>query len=43
MRLSCRGAFDELWNATPPSIREVEQALGSLARLIRGNLEAQSL
>ncbi|MEJ2405584.1 MAG: hypothetical protein P8171_15035 [Candidatus Thiodiazotropha sp.] len=43
MRLSCRGAFDDMWNATPPSIQEIEQTLGLLARLVRGSLVAQSL
>ncbi len=43
MRLSCRGAFDYMWKATPPSIQEIRQALGSRAHLIIGNPEGQPL
>ncbi|MET0028140.1 MAG: hypothetical protein ABW101_10930 [Candidatus Thiodiazotropha sp.] len=43
MRLSCRGAFDYMWDATPPSIQEIRQALGSRARLVIGNPEGQPL
>jgi hypothetical protein len=34
MRLTCRGAFDDLSRAEPPSINEVREALGSIAELV---------
>jgi hypothetical protein len=34
MRLTCRGAFDDLSNAQPPSINEVREALGKIAELV---------
>ena len=34
MRLTCRGAFDDMWAAQPPSIQEIRQALGDLAELV---------
>ncbi|MET0065799.1 MAG: hypothetical protein ABW076_05595 [Candidatus Thiodiazotropha sp.] len=42
MRLSCRGAFDTMPYATPPSIQEIRQALGSYARLVTNPAEAGS-
>ncbi|MEJ2619241.1 MAG: hypothetical protein P8163_03045 [Candidatus Thiodiazotropha sp.] len=33
MRLSCRGAFDDMWASHPPSIEEIKQTLGNLAEL----------
>ncbi|MEW8340607.1 MAG: hypothetical protein AB2688_15905 [Candidatus Thiodiazotropha taylori] len=32
-RLSCRGAFDDMWAAQPPSIEEIQQSIGNLAEL----------
>jgi hypothetical protein len=34
MRLTCRGAFDDLSRAQPPAIDEVREALGKLAALV---------
>jgi hypothetical protein len=34
MRLTCRGAFDDLSRAQPPSIEEVREALGNIAELV---------
>jgi hypothetical protein len=34
MRVTCRGAFDDLSNAEPPSINEVREALGKIAELM---------
>ncbi|MCU7845682.1 MAG: hypothetical protein KZQ93_17770 [Candidatus Thiodiazotropha sp. (ex Monitilora ramsayi)] len=33
MRMTCRGAFDDINRADPPSLEEVRQALGELAEL----------
>jgi hypothetical protein len=34
MRMTCRGAFDDLSRAEPPSIEEIGEALGEIAELI---------
>jgi hypothetical protein len=34
MRLTCRGGFDDLSRAQPPSIEEVREALGNIAELV---------
>ena len=34
MRLTCRGGFDDPWRVDPPSINEMQTALGDYARLI---------
>jgi hypothetical protein len=34
MRMTCRGAFDDLSNAEPPSINDVREALGKIAELV---------
>jgi hypothetical protein len=34
MRMTCRGAFDDLSRADPPSLEEVKQSLGDYAELI---------
>jgi hypothetical protein len=34
MRLTCRGAFDDLPKADPPSIAEMQAALGNIAEII---------
>lgn len=34
MRLTCRGAFDDLSRAEPPSIDELREALGKVAELV---------
>jgi hypothetical protein len=34
MRLTCRGAFDDLSRAEPPSIDEIREALGEIAQLV---------
>ncbi|MES9863952.1 MAG: hypothetical protein ABW157_01315 [Candidatus Thiodiazotropha sp. LLP2] len=33
MRLTCRSAFDDMWNALPPTISEIRQALDEVAEL----------
>ena len=33
LRLSCRGAFDDMWETQPPSIEEIQQTMGDLAEL----------
>jgi hypothetical protein len=33
LRLSCRGAFDDMWATQPPSIEEIQQTMGDLAEL----------
>jgi hypothetical protein len=32
--MTCRGAFDDLSRAEPPSIEEIGEALGEIAELI---------
>ncbi|MES9968420.1 MAG: hypothetical protein ABW092_00185 [Candidatus Thiodiazotropha sp.] len=34
MRITCRGAFDDLSRAEPPSIDEIREALGEIAELV---------
>ncbi|MCU7919305.1 MAG: hypothetical protein KZQ95_13260 [Candidatus Thiodiazotropha sp. (ex Epidulcina cf. delphinae)] len=34
MRLTCRGAFADMWEAQPPSIEEIKRALGEYAELV---------
>ena len=34
MRLTCRGAFDDVWRAYPPSIDEIRTALGDYAGIV---------
>lgn len=34
MRLTCRGAFDDMPTAYPPSIEEMREALGTHARIV---------
>ncbi|MCU7937683.1 MAG: hypothetical protein KZQ99_23015 [Candidatus Thiodiazotropha sp. (ex Dulcina madagascariensis)] len=34
MRLTCRGAFADMWEAQPPSIEEIRAALGEYAELV---------
>ncbi|MES9990821.1 MAG: hypothetical protein ABW098_02645 [Candidatus Thiodiazotropha sp.] len=34
MRMTCRGAFDDLSRAQPPSINEIREALGEIAELV---------
>jgi hypothetical protein len=34
MRVTCRGAFDDLSDAEPPSINEVREALGNIVDLV---------
>ncbi|MCU7906241.1 MAG: hypothetical protein KZQ76_10445 [Candidatus Thiodiazotropha sp. (ex Epidulcina cf. delphinae)] len=34
MRLTCRGAFGDMWEARPPSIEEIRAALGEYAELV---------
>ncbi|MEW8625020.1 MAG: hypothetical protein AB2551_04655 [Candidatus Thiodiazotropha sp.] len=33
LRLSCRGAFGDMWATQPPSIEEIQQTMGDLAEL----------
>ncbi|MCG7902674.1 MAG: hypothetical protein JAY99_05950 [Candidatus Thiodiazotropha lotti] len=33
LRLSCRGAFDDMWASQPPSIDEIQQTMGDLAEI----------
>lgn len=34
MRITCRGAFDDLSQAEPPSIEEIRETLGEIAELV---------
>ncbi|MEW8030182.1 MAG: hypothetical protein AB2792_05750 [Candidatus Thiodiazotropha sp.] len=34
MRMTCRGAFDDLSRSEPPSINEIREALGKIAELV---------
>ncbi|MEW8693567.1 MAG: hypothetical protein AB2535_21245, partial [Candidatus Thiodiazotropha endolucinida] len=34
MRMTCRGAFDDLSRSEPPSINEIREALGNIAELV---------